>query len=408
MSAASPSRDLSSSYPLGPILGIQAIEVLTGIGLALAGAALPALASAWHLDDAASGRLLLATFAGASVGALFIGNSRYSRSVAWGMALIALTSAGMAFASPPPVFLLGLLFGIGLGVAMTANSLLTGVRYPERRAAMLTLLNFSWSAGAALSPLVARALLLRGGVRMLFLGIALFALLGSAGALRFATGPRPFAASSGSAARVSSSGWVVGFFCVFVVLYCGSEAVLSGWVLTYVHRLGFRASAPALAASCFWLALLAGRAVAPAVLLRMREERLLALALPGGVAGVAGLLMLRLFPAMMVSAALAGLCFAPVFPICVSLLMALAADARQARWMFAVAGVGSALFPWITGRIATATGSLHTGLLLPLIALGAMLVMLYWPGGGMDLFRRLTRDPGAAPLASEAGVLPSL
>jgi fucose permease len=93
----------------------------------------------------------------------------------------------------------------------------------------------------------------------------------------------------------------------------------------------------------------------------------------------------------MLSAAVAGFSMAPIFPICVSIFMSLARNPAQTRWMFAVAGLGSATLPWATGQLAARTGSLHTGLLVPLLALGLMLVMMRWPGGGTDLFRTMFR-----------------
>src|SRR6202012_5793493 len=136
-----------------------------------------------------------------------------------------------------------------------------------------------------------------------------------------------------SAAGVQSSKRVVAFFAIFGLLYCGTEAALGGWVLTYVHRLHVHMSAPpSLAASCFWLSLLGWRAVAPAVLLRVREEVLLAVALICAFVGVALLLTLHSLPAVMLSAAVAGFSMAPIFPIFVSIFMSLASTPEQTRW----------------------------------------------------------------------------
>ena len=46
-------------------------------------------------------------------------------------------------------------FGLGLGLAMTSTSMLTGRRYPKRMGAALAFLNFSWSAGSVACPLLA-------------------------------------------------------------------------------------------------------------------------------------------------------------------------------------------------------------------------------------------------------------
>jgi fucose permease len=326
------------------------------------------------------------------------------------MAMIAVSMAGLALGGGHALFLLFLLFGTGLGLAMTANSVLTGDRYRERRAAMLTLLNFSWSAGAAVSPFAVQFVIHRAGV------LGLFWCMAAAGAcstlLALCLGAERTAGTQqvsqqASAATAQSSKRIVTFFAIFGLLYCGTEAALGGWVLTYVHRLHFHMSAAApLAASCFWLSLLVGRAIAPAILLRVREEVLLAVALICAFVGVAALLTLHTLPAVMLSAAVAGFSMAPIFPICVSIFMSLARNPAQTRWMFAVAGLGSATLPWATGQLAARTGSLHTGLLVPLLALGLMLVMMRWPGGGTDLFRGIYRPAEERPLPPT--VLPTL
>jgi fucose permease len=296
---------------------------------------------------------------------------------------------------------------------MTANSVLTGDRYRERRAAMLTLLNFSWSAGAAISPFTVEFLVRHSGTTGLFWFMAAAGALSAIFAFSMrepARSPAPAQNIPGQYPQVQSAPSVVAFFAIFGLLYCGTEAALGGWVLTYVHRLDFHtAIAPQLAASCFWLSLLIGRAIAPAVLLRVREEVLLAVSLGAAFIGVASLLTLHSLPIVMLSAAVAGLSMAPVFPVVVAIFMALTSDAAQTRWMFAISGLGSATLPWATGQLAEHTGSLHTGLFVPLFALGVMLVMMRWPGGGTDLFRTLFRRSIAQQsAASERGVFPGL
>ena len=384
-------------YALGPLLGIQAMEVVTGIGLTLLGSSLPALAARWNLNDARSGRLLLAVFAGSAIGAMLV-RAPFHRNLAAGMAMIAVSMAALALGESHLLWFWFLLFGAGLGLAMTANSVLTGDRYRERRAAMLTLLNFSWSAGAAISPFTVEFLIRHSGTTGIFWFMAAAGALSALFAFFMrepARSPDPPAQEiPGQFPQVQSSRSVVAFFAIFGLLYCGTEAALGGWVLTYVHRLHFHTSiAPQLAASCFWLSLLIGRAIAPAVLLRVREEALLAVALGAAFIGVASLLTLHSLPIVMLSAALAGFSMAPVFPVVVAIFMALTSDAAQTRWMFAISGLGSSTLPWATGQLAAHTNSLHTGLFVPLLALGVMLVMMRWPGGGTDLFRTLFRRP---------------
>jgi len=361
------------------------MELVTGIGLTLLGSGLPAIAAFWHLNDAQAGRLLLAVFAGSSLGAMLV-RAPFHRNLAFALTLTAVSMAALAAGQGRGLLFLFLLFGTGLGLAMTANTILTGDRYPERRAAMLTLLNFSWSVGAALSPFAVRAVIHRTGVPGLFWSMAAIAAAGTLLALLLLESPRAERLNR-SAGRAAAPLRVVIFFALLGLLYCGTEAAFGGWLLTYVHRLRFHATLAApLAASLFWLSLLAGRAISPAILLRVREDRLLLLALLAAAAGVALVLALHSLPVVLFGAALAGVAMAPIFPIYSSLFMALVPDPAQTRWMFAVAGLGSASFPWITGLLSAHT-SLHFGLLVPLCGLLVMLGMMRWPGGGVDLFR---------------------
>jgi MFS transporter, FHS family, glucose/mannose:H+ symporter len=397
----------ASHYALTPILSSQGIALFTGIGLTLLGSGLPSIAARWHLDDARSGRLLLGVFAGSAIGALLV-RAPFHRNLALGMVMIAISMGALAMGSGPALWLLFLLFGLGLGLAMTANSVLTGDRYRDRRATMLTLLNFSWSAGAAISPFTVQFAIHRGGVTGLFWSMAVAAAASALLALFLVDSRRAAerVEQSDRQTRASSATFhnpkrVVAFFAIFGLLYCGTEAALGAWVLTYVHRLHFHLSgAGTLAASCFWLAPLIGRAIAPTVLLRVREEALLAIALTSAFIGVAVLLTIHSIAVVMLAAALAGFSMAPIFPICVAIFMALVPDAAQTRWMFAIAGLGSATLPWATGQLSARTGSLHTGLLVPLLALGIMLVMMRWPGGGTDLFRASVHPRKEGPVPS--------
>jgi MFS transporter, FHS family, glucose/mannose:H+ symporter len=396
-------RERRASAELVPLLFLQAVELLTGIGLTLLGSMLPQLSGYWRLNDAHCGALLLAVFTGSSLGALLV-RAPFYRSLMAGLLLMACGMAGLNPLHGRLVYALLLLFGLGLGLTMTSNSMLIGERFPRRRAAMLTVLNFSWSAGAALCPFAVRGLLRHGGVPTVFWAIAAAAALGMALSFGLLRGN---AATHRSQAPpvLQRPARIVAFFAIFILLYCGVEASIGGWVLTYVHRMGLHvAAAPPLVTSCFWLSVLAGRALAPAILLRVREERLLAVAVAGAFAGVVLLLAARPLGSVLLAAALAGFCLAPIFPICVSILMSLSRDAAQARWLFAIAGMGSASLPWLTGLAAQRSGSLHVGLLVPLAALVIMLVMVGWPSGGVQLFRSVFPPPGDTaehePLAS--------
>jgi fucose permease len=95
----------------------------------------------------------------------------------------------------------------------------------------------------------------------------------------------------------------------------------------------------------------------------------------------------------MVAAGIAGLGLAPVFPICLALLAHFGVmERRIGEPMFVFAGLGGAVLPWLVGEVSSASGSLQTGLILPLIA-NVLLLAVY----SRDIPRRL----GAAAMAEE-------
>jgi fucose permease len=61
---------------------------------------------------------------------------------------------------------------------------------------------------------------------------------------------------------------------------------------------------------------------------------------------------------------LIGFGLGPAFP----LLLAIALQYSENSAIFFMAGLGSAFFPWLTGEVSSAAGSLRVGLLVPLAA----------------------------------------
>jgi MFS transporter, FHS family, glucose/mannose:H+ symporter len=364
-------------------IAVFAAFAFTGSALVLLGCILPVISAQWHLGDERLGQLLLTLFAGSACGALLVTRA-LSRSIVAGLLLTAGSAAALAFWSAGALALF-FGYGLGLGWSMTAMSLLIGSAFRERSGAALTLLNFFWSAGATVCPLATHAWFRHGTVRGLFLGVAGIAgvlALVLSGALGTLDRPRSFTVD-GSASPARSSHEAAArprlliFFATFAMLYVGVEASLGGWVLSYVHRMDLTRDVFASAAvSCFWLSLLAGRALAPAILLRMLERRFLVWSLLIAWFGILLLLTSGSAGGVLVGASLAGLGLAPVFPLCVSMFLALSGQSSRTRWLFAVSGVGGAVMPWLTGHVSARTGSLHAGLLVPLLAVAVMLGML--------------------------------
>ncbi len=163
---------------------------------------------------------------------------------------------------------------------------------------------------------------------------------------------------------------------IFAFLYVGVEASISGWMMTYIHRLPLSSGLYApVATSLFWIALLIGRSVAPIVLRKISETALLTITLCILLVSN-GMLLLSYTPLMsLTSAFLAGFMMAPIFPLCLSRVLAIASGPSESRWVFAFSGMGGAVLPWITGQVATLADSLRTGLAVPLIA-GVVMLLL--------------------------------
>ncbi|MHB1959528.1 MAG: MFS transporter [Acidobacteriaceae bacterium] len=346
----------------------------TGLGATLLGCLLPALHSAWNLTDAKAGFVFACQFTGASLGALLV-RKDFLRSLQHGYLLMAVSAAILGLVPGYAAAGVFFVFGLGLGWAMTAINLVGGTAF-ERPGAALSLLNASWIVGAALSPEIAARWVRHWPPMSIYFAVAVcFAAIGLM--LRryqpslLGSRIRPSKRTEGPAPWALISG-----FSLLAFLYVGVEVSVSGWMMTYVHRLPLEGGLwAALIASCFWVALLCGRLLAPAVLLRVSESRLLAATMGAACLSVLLILLNRSPLAILLAVVAAGLTLAPIFPLCVSSVLVLTNESPQTKWLFSVAGIGGSVLPWLTGRLSTYSGSLRDGLLVPVVALGIMIVV---------------------------------
>lgn len=336
------------------------------------GVLLPILSQRWGLRDDAAGFLFFLQFFGSSLGALLTVGNRI-RALLTGYGLLVVSACALTFASLQLLFALFFFFGLGLGMAMTATSLLFSDRYGDDRAAKLERLNFAWSAGATAAPMFFLPFLDGLGLRPLFFTFqGMFLLLFVWILLRERQG-------AGNASMIADASHPpspahCGLLLPLVVLaMCavGVESSLSGWLTTYSHRAGHEAvGGAALATSLFWLGIMLSRLVFSTRLLAViGRHRVLHTALWGAAASVT-LLIAAHHPALIwAAAALSGLCVGPLYPLLLSFLL----ERAPSGWVFAVAGLGSALFPWLTGEFSAHFGSLRYGLAAPC---GAAVLMI--------------------------------
>lgn len=364
--------------PSLPLLRI--VFVLTGLGTAMLGPLLPLLARQWHLRDEQSGLLLMAQFCGAFVGGASM-SWKLRRGLLIGMSAATVGIACFAAAPGLPIACAGLLVGgFGIGHSITAINILAGLRFTEKRASTLALLNFFWSLGAMLSPLLAAALTphfalgtILGGLAAMF-GVCGLVLVGE---MRHGFGDAPQSAPGGEPMRGLSPRPML-IFLSMLFLYGGLETCLSGWLTTYSLRYGdHRLVVSEYTTLLFWMSLTAGRAASSAVLLRFPERLVWRLALLLTMLLTLGLAIAHTTVAIAVTTILLGFCVAPWFPIAFSLLMAQGPRPRQAGLVISVSGLGAAALPWLMGVISTRGGGLQTALVTPALAGAGLLALSF-------------------------------
>jgi fucose permease len=348
---------------------------LTGAGTVMLGVLLPSLSQKWGLRDDAAGFLFFLQFLGSSAGALLTGANRI-RSLTGGYGLLVVMALALAFAGPRMAFPIFLFFGLGLGMAMTSTSLLFSDRYGHGRAAMLERLNFGWSAGATAAPLLFLPFLRMTSLRPLFFTFQGLFLLLLVWVIFRERHEGICAQPKVEALREEGPAHAGSLLPLIVMAMCsvGVESSLSGWLTTYSHRADSAGmGGAAIATSLFWGGIMLSRLAFSTRLLAMMGRRgVLYLTLWGAAASVA-LLVSAHNPALIrVAAAMAGLCVGPLYPLLLSFLL----ERSPRGWIFAVAGLGSAIFPWMTGYLSAYYGSLRYGLIAPCCAALVMIVLL--------------------------------
>lgn len=365
---------LSKSPPSLLAISLYAGFALTGIGCTLLGCMLPALTSAWHLNDSRSGALLAAQFAGASCGALIVRSNLFA-SILQGYLLMVLCSTLIAFCHDRFDLPFLFLFGLGLGSVMTATSMLMARIHRNSRAASLSLLNAVWGLGAMLSPAIVTLWTRRLPATALFLALA----AGAAAMMLLVLIEHKDIPSQGQNAMDTPAGQSKKLLLslgLLAFLYVGVEASIGNWMMTFIHRIHITNTLLApIATSLFWMALVAGRAAAPIALRRLTESSLLTISISMVILGSLLLLAGHASYVGLISAIVTGLMLGPIFPLCLARVLAVTSKPSESKWVFAVSGLGGAAFSWITGQVSSFSGSLRLGLLAPLFGSSIMLLL---------------------------------
>ena len=233
----------------------------TGMGMALPGAVLPALLAHWSLADRQAGLLFFLGWMGSSIGALMVRPSR-SRSIAAGSLLIAAGAVGMGFSSKTGSFVSMTVFGLGLGLTMTATSLLQAARHVDRRGAELNRLNLIWALGASTCPTLAEHSLRVASARAIFCALGLFFVAVSVWAYALERDPDR-GVQTAPVPVPWRKGWSLSLWplplVIMMLLPSGIESSMGGWIAAYVQRTHHAIAMTVTAGSLFWIGLMLSR-----------------------------------------------------------------------------------------------------------------------------------------------------
>ena len=346
-----------------------------GIATVLLGPMLPALSARWSLDYAQAGALFpvqyVAATCGVGLSGVVVARWGFRFAINLGLALMAL---GLAFLLSGPK-LVGILcigtYGLGLGLSVPAANLLVAAVNPERRSAALNVLNFFWSVGAVACPFLVAAsdkwqhiplfLLLVSGFSIVV--AVLIVVMG-----RNIVEPSSNPDKSPLLSVIRARAYLLFIFGTLFFLYVGVETGFGQWMASYVKSLGTLPLATAVATpSFFYASLMIGRLLAPALLRRMDDARLVQVGLLLASAGMSGLMFSHELISVAASACAAGLGLSSVYPITISLLSREFSSAQIGSGMFVFANIGGGILPWIVGISSSRFGTLKAGFYVPLL-----------------------------------------
>jgi len=367
----------------------HAAFVPIGVVTVLLGPMLPWLSARWSLDYAQAGSLFTAQFAASTAGValsgMLVSRRGFRFAINAGLIIMAAAVALLPHGSHGLGWACIAAYGFGIGLSVPACNLLVAEVNPKRRSAALNLANFSWSTGAVACPFLVAAALRRGEIVLLLSLVAAGTLVVAAGiaATSKLTADPAAAPGRGETMPRPAIAWRQPSTLVLAVLfalYVGTENSVGGWVASYAK--GLRHASGALAVmtpSFFYAALLLGRWVAPLVLRTIDDVKVARAGILLACGGIAGLIATGTMSGVMLSASIAGLGLAAVYPITIALLARqFGSEAtRVGSVMFVMAYLGGAVLPWLVGYVSTRSGALKTGLIAPLAAAVLMFVLYF-------------------------------
>jgi MFS transporter, FHS family, glucose/mannose:H+ symporter len=365
----------------------------------LLGPTLDMLAARWSLRDAEKGNFFLAQFLAAILGSLVSSYAMprwgYKKSFLASFCLMGLGVAALGHFEWFGTLAAISVYGAGLGFLSPATNLWIGEAAKTGRAGALNLINFSWTAGAVACPVLVDVFTGLGNINFLLYGFTI-ATAALAIASIFLPLDLPVAPSAQPSTPESIRGRslisaMTALFGLVFFLQLGTENAVSGWVASYSHRILAPGSTMWIVTpSMFWAGLLVGRALAPAVLRRLAELRVVQFSLGLAIVGVVILITASSLVQIAAGTFIAGFGVAPVFATLMSWLVRYYGPTARALagQLLGIGILGGAFVPWAIGVLSSHFGSLKAGLALVLVTLSATLAL-------SSLLARRSADPTA-------------
>ncbi|MDE1161585.1 MAG: hypothetical protein PW792_06510 [Acidobacteriaceae bacterium] len=351
---------------------LYAVFFVTGTATVLAGNILPLLARDGGFRDGDIALALATQFGGQLVGPM-IAWKKPQFGLGVGCVVVSIAAALLPLVAGPMYFVTLAAYGFGLGIAMTMANVLVGLESSaEDRVSRLELLNIFWPLGAAFCgwwlgrfSLPHLQVWPQWTISIACAIAALWALL------------RP----SSEGAKLVDEGVADAFdwprlamLAFLALLVVGVETGIANWLPSFaVHYQHGYADLLVPLSSAFWLGILGGRLLAAKTFEGQTPARW---TMPTVVAlSLVGVVLLATGKSSMVfylGTLLAAVGVAPVYPA----LLAEAMPMRGKGIVFVMAGIGSALLPWVTGRVAVACHTLRFGFAALAVCAALLLVGL--------------------------------
>jgi MFS transporter, FHS family, glucose/mannose:H+ symporter len=342
---------------LTPLVAVATYAVMTSVGAMNAsyGAVLPFLEKQFTVTSAEIGFLSTAQTIGGVVGNAGTAwlEKRFSagQQMLLGGAGFALGALGFAASM---IFSLGFMaalvvlfiMGLGLGLFQVNYANIFSKGFGARSGTVMSVMSTAFAVGSMAGPLLAVQLAAAYAWLPIIFGVLT---LGFSLLLRPAqnvAAPTDLVARGG----LTFETWL---FAAMIALYVVAEQGAGFWGVTHLVSVGWDAKAAAVVFSSFWLVLLIGRLLGAALAVRFLSETILILGLLGSTLAF---LAANIAPLAAPAYLLAGLFFAPVFPIGLTWL-AKHNSSSSATTLYLVAGsIGAAVGTPLVGGLKTIFG----------------------------------------------------